>query len=274
VFGGLPVAQVDTALVLRALEAIWIEKHETATRLRGRLEKVLDWAKVRGYRTGENPARWKGHLDKLLPKIEKRKRVKHHPALPFNQTGAFIAALREQPGTAARALELLILTACRTGEVIGARWNEIDMDAGLWTIPAARTKTHQEHRIPLSVPAVDLLRRLEAERRGECVFPGMREGKPLSDMAMLVLLKRMERTDITPHGFRSSFRDWCAERTAFPREVCEMALGHAISNEVEAAYRRGDLFEKRRQLMSEWARYCGEIGTARGEVVSINRREA
>lgn len=271
VMGSLPVREVDTGLVLKVLEAIWTEKPETASRLRARIEKVLDWATVRGYRSGDNPARWRGHLDKLLPKLEKRKRVKHHPALPFEQVGAFMESLRAQEGIAARALEFTVLTAGRTGEVIGAKWDEIDLNAALWTIPAARMKAHREHRVPLSPRAVKLLQGLLATRRGDYVFPGQKEGTSLSNMAMLELLKRMDRTDLTVHGFRSTFRDWASERTNYPREVCEMALAHTVSDQVEAAYRRGDLFEKRRRLMNEWAKYC-ETTKQAGKVLPMRRK--
>jgi integrase len=258
VFGGLPVSAVDTGLVVKALQPIWSEKAETASRLRARVEKVLDWATVRGHRTGENPARWRGHLDKLLPALKKKQRVKHHAALPFNQVGSFIGALRAQEGMAARALEFTILTAARTNEVIGARWSELDMKKALWTIPAARMKSHRQHRVPLSQEAIKLLLsgRPKHVEDGDCVFPGQRTGKPLSNMAMLELLKRMERNDLTVHGFRSTFRDWTAECTNYSREVCEMALAHVVSDQVEAAYRRGDLFEKRRQLMADWGKHC------------------
>jgi integrase len=270
-FGSAGVAEVDTGLVLKALEPIWSAKPETASRVRGRIERVLDWAKARGYRHGDNPARWRGHLDKLLPKLEKRKRIKHHAALPFDHVAEFMAAVRAQEGVAARALELTILTATRTGEVVGARWCEIDLKAAVWCIPPERMKAHREHRVPLSAQALKVLRALEPLRRDDdFVFPGMRDGAPLSNMAMLELLKRMERDDITVHGFRSSFRDWTAERTNYPREGCEMALAHTVGNEVEAAYRRGDLFEKRRALMREWAKHCET--TTRGNVVPLRRK--
>lgn len=271
VFGALPVAGVDTALVLKVLEPIWTAKPETATRLRARIEHVLDWATVRGYREGDNPARWRGHLDKLLPRLEKRKRVKHHPALPYSEIGAFMESLRAQEGTAARALDFTILTAARTGEVIGAQWEEFDLDEALWTIPAERTKVHREHRVPLSPRAVEILKALPHE--GDFVFPGWRQDQALSNMAMLELLKRMKRSDVTVHGFRSTFRDWCAERTNYPRETCEMALGHAVANEVEAAYRRGDLFDKRRRLMQEWARFC-DRPARKAQVVALKERRA
>lgn len=269
-FGALPVQGVDTGLVLKALEPIWTTKHETASRVRGRIESVLNWATSRGYRTGDNPARLRGHLDNLLPAISKRRRVQHHPALPYTELGAFIASLRKQEGIAAKALEFTILTAARTGEVIGARREEFDLDAALWTIPAKRMKAEKEHRVPLSSRAVEIIRELEKTHKGDFVFPGGKEGKPLSNMAMLELLKRMERDDLTVHGFRSTFRDWASERTNYPREVCEMALAHSVSDQVEAAYRRGDLFEKRRRLMAEWAKHCNNPKRT-GEVVSLAR---
>ena len=258
VFGKLPVSAVDTTLVLKAVQPIWSEKPETASRLRARIEKVLDWATVRGHRTGENPARWRGHLDKLLPAMKKKQRVKHHAALPFAQISSFMANLKKQDGAAARALEFTILTAARTNEVIGAQWGEFDLKKNLWVIPAVRMKSHRPHRVALAPEAIKLLVGIRPKRAEQdaFVFPGQREGKPLSNMAMLELLKRMERTDLTVHGFRSTFRDWAAECTNYPREVCEMALAHVVSDQVEAAYRRGDLFEKRRGLMVDWAKYC------------------
>jgi len=273
VFGALPVQAVDTALVLKVLEPMWTEKHETATRLRARIERVIDWATVRDYRTGDNPARWRGHLDKLLPRIEKRKRVKHHPALPFTDICAFMASLRAQSGLAARSLELLILTATRTAEVLGARWEEFDLDHAVWTIPPERMKAHREHRVPLSVQAVALVRELQKDRHSVFLFPGQRRGRPLSNMAMLNLLERMNRADLTVHGFRSTFRDWASERTSFAREVCEMALAHAIADQTEAAYRRGDLFDKRCRLMQEWAKFC-DTAAAPGKVLSMKRKGA
>jgi integrase len=263
VFGDLPVQAVDTALVMRALEPIWWTKTETASRLRGRIEAVLDWATVREFRRGDNPARWRGHLDHLLPQRAKVQKVQHHPALAYSQIGAFMASLRSQEGHAARALEFLILTAGRTGEVIGVRWDEIDLAEGVWTVPASRMKTSKEHRVPLAPATIKLLKKqqavaqsIDAKPKG-FVFPGGRPGKPLSNMAILNLLQRMKRDDLTAHGFRSTFRDWTAEQTHFPRDVAEMALAHTISDKVEAAYRRGDLFDKRCQLMDAWAAYCG-----------------
>jgi integrase len=268
--GGLPVQQIDSGLVVRVLEPIWAAKPETASRVRQRIEAVLDAATARGYRTGENPARWRGHLDSLLPARAKVQRVQHHPALPYAELGAFMAELRKQQGLAARAMELLVLTATRTTECIAARWSEFDLDERVWTIPGERIKAGREHRIPLSPVAVALLRNLAENRIGEFVFPG-RPDKPLSNGALLALLKRMDRADLTSHGFRSTFRDWAAEQTNFSREVAEMALSHAISDKVEAAYRRGDLLEKRRRLMDAWASYMARL-PAEQTVIPMQRR--
>lgn len=256
VFGNLPVEAIDTALVMKAVEPIWAEKPETASRVRGRIESVLDWATARGYRQGENPARWRGHLDKLLPKKTRVRQVEHHAALPYSGSADFMAELGQQEGVAARALEFAILTAARTGEVIGARWEEINLTDRLWTIPAGRMKAGREHRVPLSEATLAVLEKMAAIRSGEFVFPGGRSGRPISNMAVLMLLRRMGRGELTAHGFRSSFRDWAAERTGFPAEVAEMALAHTVSDKVEAAYRRGDLFAKRRQIMDAWAKFC------------------
>jgi integrase len=256
IMGNIPVQAIDTALIMAVLEPIWKEKAETASRLRGRMESILDWATVSGYRQGDNPARWRGHLDHLLPSFKKKLRIKHHAALPFEQMGEFMAALRAQEGVAASALEFLILTAARTGETIGARWDEIDLEAEVWTIPASRMKASVEHRVPLSQRATQIIQSMKEIKQSDYVFPGQKEGKPLSNMAMLELLKRMGKIGLTVHGFRSSFRDWASEKTSFSRDVCEMALAHTIPNQAEAAYRRGDLIEKRRNLMEEWADYC------------------
>jgi integrase len=257
VLGERSVQSIDTALIMKVLEPIWQSKTETASRVHGRIEAVLDWATVRGFRQGENPARWRGHLDHLLPERAKVQRVVHHPALPYDQMPDFMAALRAQGGVGARGLEFQILTAARTGEVIGARWDEFDEGKKLWTVPAARMKAGREHRVALSASAIAILTAQRAGSQSEFVFPGLRPGRPLSNMAFLQLLRRVQRTDLTAHGFRSTFRDWAAERTAYAREVVEMALAHTISDKVEAAYRRGDLFEKRCQLMEDWARHCG-----------------
>lgn len=250
----MPVATVDTAAVLACLQLIWTRVPETAERLRGRIESVLDAAKAKGLRSGENPARWRGHLDQLLPRRQRLSRG-HHEAMPFSEVPAFMAKLRAAPGLSARALEMTVLTAARSGEVLGARWSEFDLAAAVWTVPAERMKAGREHRVPLPPPAVTLLRELEALKTGLLVFPSTKRDKPLSNMAMNMLLRRL-KVDVTTHGFRSSFRDWASETTGFPHEVCEMALAHVIANKAEAAYRRGDLFEKRRKLMEAWAGFC------------------
>jgi integrase len=262
VIGKLPVQAVDTGLVMRVLEPIWNDKPETASRVRGRVERVLGWATVNGYRTGDNPARWRGHLDNLLPKKSTVRAVEHHPALPYAKIGEFMQELREQPGAAARALEFAILTAARTGEVRGAKPGEFDLDKGIWIVPASRMKAKKEHRVPLSPRALELVK---AQPKGGYLFHSDRaKDKAFSDAAMGAVLKRMKRTDITVHGFRSTFRDWAAECTSYPREMCEMALAHTLSSEVEAAYLRTDLFEKRRRLMRDWANYCSKPqGTAK-----------
>jgi integrase len=254
--GSVAVADIDTSHVTMVLEPIWLAKTETATRVRQRVEAILDWAAARGLRTGENPARWRGHLDKLLARPTRVRTVQHHPALPYAELPAFMLELAGQKGVAARALTLCILTAARTGEVIGARWSEIDGD--VWTIPGTRMKSGREHRVPLSLPAqqiIEELRALSADADG-FVFPGGRNGTPLSNMAMAAVLKRMGRGGITAHGFRSCFRDWARESTNFPREVAETALAHILKDKVEAAYARGDLLDKRRELMAAWASYA------------------
>jgi integrase len=257
IIGDLPLHLIDTTLVMKVIEPIWPEKPETANRLRGRIETVLDWATVRGYRHGENPARWRGHLDKLLPSRSKVRKTQHHSALPYTELPAFLVKLRAQEGIAARALEFTILTAARTSEIIGATRPEIDKKNKVWIVPAERMKAGKEHRVPLSDRALEILASVnEVDGKEGFLLPGRSAGEPLSNMAMLKLLQRMGRTDLTVHGFRSTFRDWAAERTKFPNEVVEMALAHAIGDKVEAAYRRGDLFEKRKLLMHTWASYA------------------
>jgi integrase len=274
-FGELPVADVNTGHVMAALEPIWREKAETASRLRGRIEAVLDYAAARGWRTGENPARWRGHIANLLPRRSKIARVEHHAALPWQDISAFLIDLRSRDGLGARALEFAILTAARTGEVLGARWSEINLDEAVWTVPAKRMKAGQEHRVPLSDAALAIVRALlplrpadDAEGKA-FVFPGARRSRPLSGMAMLMLLRRMGRADLTAHGFRSTFRDWAAECTGYAREVAEAALAHTLRDKVEAAYRRGDLFEKRRRLMDDWAAFCARPAIEAGSVTPI-----
>jgi integrase len=277
--GSLPVQAIDTALVLKVLEPIWTTKPETASRLRGRLENILDWAKVRGYRDGENPARWRGHLDKLLPARGKVRRVEHHAALAYAELPAFMAELRTREATAARALEFAILTGARTGEVIGARLDEISEREKVWTVPAERMKAGKEHRVALSARALVIVNGIDRQSEGPqtetdtFVFPGGKPTKPLSNMALLMLLRRMGRDDLTAHGFRSTFRTWAAERTTFPREVIEAALAHTIGNKVEAAYQRSDLFKKRSLLMDAWARFCSSAATT-GQAIALQDKRA
>lgn len=267
VIGQLRVSDINHTHVLRVLDPLWygdkdaeLEKDrkpkiETGTRVRQRIESILDWATVRGYRSGENPARWKGYLDKVLPARSKVQKVKHHAALSIAELPDFITRLRQRNGIGARALEFAILTAARSGEVRGAPWDEIDLEARVWTVPAERTKTKKEHRVPLSDAAVRLLNSLPRMEGTDLVFPSPRGNKPLSSDTLTKVLEDME-VPVTAHGYRSTFRDWCAEHTEFPSEVAEMALAHTVPNAVEAAYRRGDLFEKRRALMRVWAEYC------------------
>jgi integrase len=261
VLGAIPVSAIDTALVLKVLEPIWTERTVTAGRVRGRIEAVLDWAKARGYRTGENPARWRGHLDKLLPAPTRVASVKHHAALPYVELGAFMANLRARSGVAARALELVVLTAVRLGEALGARWDEIDLRSGTWTIPSSRMKGGREHRVPLSPAAAAVLKQMAALRTAgsDVVFPGAVRGRAIGTNSVLLLAKELAGDEATTcHGFRSTFRDWAAEQTNFPREVAEMALAHAVGSDVERAYARTDLFEKRRRLMGAWASFCAK----------------
>jgi integrase len=255
VIGKLSVADVDLGLVLKIIEPIWEAKTETASRVRGRIETVLDWATVRGFRSGENPARWKGHIEHVLPARDRIAKKNHHAALPYIALPAFMSELRKREGVAAKALEFTILTAARTGEVTGATWDEINFAERTWTIPAGRIKGGREHKVPLSAEALHILRSIPTEASNKFVFIGMRTGG-ISNMAMASVLSRMDRKDVTVHGFRSTFRDWAAERTNYPNHVVEMALAHVIGNKVEAAYRRGDLFEKRARLMADWSMYC------------------
>ncbi len=260
VIGKLLVRDVEQSHVLRILEPIWADKTETATRLRGRIESVLDWATVRKYRTGDNPARWKGHLDKLLATPGKIAKVEHLAALPYTELGVFMVELRKQEGMGAKALEFAILTAVRSGEVRGASWAEIDLAEKVWVIPAGRMKMKVEHRVPLTGEAIALLKTMPRIGETDLIFPN-NKGTALSDMTLTAVLRRMG-VAVTAHGFRSTFRDWAAERTNYPRDVCEMALAHSIGDKVEAAYRRGDLFEKRTRLMRDWAKFCGMVATA------------
>lgn len=254
-FGKWPVDQIDLGAVLKALQPIWTTKTETAGRVRGRIEAVLDWSTVLGHRSGDNPARWRGNLDKVLPMQSRVSKVKHHAALPFDAVPAFVRDLSQRTETSARALLFTVLTAARTSEVLGMRWSEIDLDKAVWTVPAARMKAGRVHRVPLAVPVVALLQELAQGASNDLVFPGPRDDRPLSINAMPAVLKRMKMVDVTVHGFRSSFRDWAAEKTDTANEVVEAALAHTIGNKVEAAYRRGDLFEKRQTLMASWATF-------------------
>jgi integrase len=258
-FGNLPVSAVDVGLVMKALQPIWSTKTETASRVRGRIESILDWATVQNYREGENPARWRGHLDKLLPKPSKVQKVKHHAALSYDGIGTFMVELRNREAVAARGLEFLILTATRTSETLEAQWIEFDLNEKVWTIPADRMKGDKEHRVPLSPAVATVIQAMKEVSQSDYVFPGNRARRPLSNMAFLQLLKRMGHGDLTAHGFRSTFKDWAAERTNYPNEVSEMALAHTISDKAERAYRRGELLEKRRRLMDDWAEFCSMV---------------
>lgn len=280
--GDMLVSDINVHDVLRALEPIWTGKTETASRLRGRIEAVLDWAKVKGHRTGENPAAWKGNLDALLPKPGQVKRSKNQPALALGDAAAWFSALRKRNGTAARALEFLVLTAARSGEVRGAVWEEFDLKAGLWTIPAERMKAKREHRVPLTPAALAIVTAMPKLGGSSFVFAAPRGGE-LSDMSLSAVMRRMQEEEIevgrkgwldprssrpaVPHGWRSTFRDWAAERTDYSRDMAEIALAHDVGTEVERAYRRGDMLEKRRAMMSSWADFLG--GKAVGVVVSF-----
>lgn len=255
---GKPVDQIQTADVLEVLKPVWARTPETASRLRARMESVLDAAKAANLRQGENPARWRGHLDKLLPKRPKNGK-RHHPALPYDQVSGCISKLGANGSMSALALEFCILTACRAGEVTGAQWTEIDIDKGIWTIPGSRMKAGREHRVPLAPRALEILEALAKLKAGPFVFPGRDPAKPLSPLFLLRCLRKIGYSDITVHGFRSSFRDWAAEATPFPHEVCEQALAHTVGSAVERAYRRTDLFERRRELMTAWAAFCEPV---------------
>lgn len=294
IIGDLAIKSIDVDLVLKVLEQteqdvgeiqfdfdgvkFWEARPETANRVRNRIERIMDWATARKYRSGENPARWRGHLESLLPKRSKLKGVKHFAALPYEEIGDFVQALQKQNGLGVKAFEFLILTAARTGEVLHARWNELDLAKKIWIIPAHRIKGGKEHRVPLTDRAIEILESLgKPEKPDDIVFHGQRKGKELSKMGLLVLLDDMKyRGKTTIHGFRSSFRDWCAEQTGFSREVAEMALAHSIGNAVEAAYRRGDLFEKRRKMMDAWAKHCATptVKNSGNKVVKLRRKES
>ena len=271
VMGHLLVRDVSLSHVLAVLEPIWLTKTETASRLRSRMELVLDWATARGYRDGLNPARWRGHLNKLLAAPNKVARVEHHPAVAVAEIGAFMVRLRAATGMGARALEFAILTAARSGEVRGATWGEIDLTTKVWALPATRMKANKDHRVPLSERALSLLRELPKGESGDLIFTAPRGGM-LSDGTLAAVLRRMELTAV-PHGFRSTFRDWAAERTNYPRDMAEMALAHAIDSKTEEAYRRGDMIEKRRRMMADWAAFCGKVA-ASGRVVTLRATRA
>lgn len=271
--GNKPVADIDADLVIQVLEQqvgppenrdrFWVAKNETASRVRGRIEAILGWAAAKKLRSIENPARWQGQLSHLLPARSKVAKVEHHAALPYADIAAFLLLIRQQHGLSAKAAELVVLTAVRSTEALNAKWDEIDLVSRTWAIPAQRMKAFKEHRVPLSGAVITLLKSLKPDSKNAdatpFVFPGAKRGKPLSNMAMLALLKRMKRTDVTIHGFRSTFRDWVAEVTNYGGDIAEMALAHTISNRVEAAYRRGDLYEKRVRLMEDWATYCDTL---------------
>lgn len=259
--GVMPVELVEVGNIMDVLKPIWTTKTETASRLRGRIESVLGWAIAHGYRSGDNPARWRGHLDKLLPKPASVAKVIHHPALPYTEIGAFIRRLREDSSISAAAMEFLILTAARTSEAIAATFQEFDLNNAIWTVPSGRMKAARPHRVALSVRAIEIVKHMKKVSRSKYVFPGRQSDKHLSNMALLQLLERMKRDDITAHGFRSTFRDWAAECTNHSREICEAALAHVVKDKTEAAYQRGDLFQKRARLMADWADYCNDCGT-------------
>ena len=265
----LPVDAVGTDDVLTVLKPLWSKKHETASRLSGRIERVLDAAKAQGLRSGENPARWRGHLDQLLPRRQRLARG-HHAALPYTGVPAFMVDLQGRQATAAAALELTVLTAARSGEILLAKKTEFDIDRAVWTVPPGRMKAGREHRVPLSRRALRIVKQAMADYPdSDFLFPGQKPGKPLSAMALEMMLRRMKLKDVTVHGFRSSFRDWASECTNFSNEACEAALAHVIKDKAEAAYRRGDLFEKRRKLMEAWAVYCA--APKAGKVVALRR---
>jgi integrase len=256
VIGKMPVSEIDTAHVLKILKPIWTTKTETATRVRTRIELVLDYAEALKLRSGSNPARWRGHLATILPNASKIRKIEHHSALPYDELQPFMGILSVTNGIGARALEIAILTASRTFEVLGAKWEEIDLEKRVWTVPQERMKAGIEHRIPLSEPAIKILSALHDGRISDYVFPNLTNGKPLSNAGMSSVLKRLGRTDITVHGFRSTFRDWVAEKTNTPERIAESALAHRLKDASEAAYQRGDLIEKRQALMTNWANYC------------------
>jgi integrase len=271
IVGKLPVGAIDTTLILRILEPLWQRAPETGNRLRGRVEQILDWAIARGYCQGPNPAAWRGHLSKLLPSHRKVRRVVHLAALRYQSIPEFMVELRRRSGTPARALEFAILTAARSGEVLGMTWDELDFIEKLWTIPAGRMKGNRDHRVPLAPRCIEILSVMRAIRQGAYVFPGRTGSAPMWINALPYILRQLGHGDITVHGFRSAFRDWCGERTNFAREVAEAALAHRTGDATELAYRRGDALEKRRRLMDAWAEYCAKPVTAGGVVTPLQR---
>jgi integrase len=273
IIGKMSVADVGVTEVMRVLEPLWREKTETGSRVRGRIERVLDWAKVRGYRTGENPAQWRGHLDNLLPARRKVQKVKHHAAVAIDDLPAVYAKLAQLDSMTALALRFAILTAARAGEVTGARWSEFNIEAKVWTVPSDRIKAGRTHRVPLSQDAMEILAWVRPMATAALVFPGWVAGRPLSLTSMLKVLKLAGGGDATVHGFRSTFRDWASEHTNYPRDVAEMALAHSIGDRVEAAYRRGDLFERRKLMMEDWATFVRTIPSTKVVPISSRRRE-
>ena len=267
--GKVAVSAVDVGMIMQILSPIWVRKNATAFRVRGRIEAILAWATAHGYRSGINAAVWRNNLDKLLPAPSKVRKTVHHPAMSYDLVPSFMADLRERQDVASRALEFLILVAARTGEVLGARWDEIDLEAALWVVPASRMKSHREHKVPLSARAVAIIEAMQAIKRSDFVFPGTHRGKALGSMTFLVLLRTMRHTDITTYGFRSSFRDWAAEKTGFQREVIEQGLAHVVGGATEQAYRRGDALDKRRRLMEVWGRYCDSRSITTGKVIAL-----
>jgi len=270
--GDIGVQDIDIGLVMDVLEPIWYEKTETASRVRQRIENILDWATVKQYRSGDNPALWRGRLDKLLPKRVKVQKPVHFPAMDYRELPEYFRALRKRDSVATRALAFTILTAARNGEARAVTNDELDIKGKIWTIPDSRMKADREHRVPLSAEALKIIKEMEPFRRhtDNFIFPGQAHAKPISEASLLKVVKQQDKT-LTVHGFRSTFRDWCAEQTSFPREVAEAALAHSVRDKTEAAYQRGDLFEKRRKLMDQWAQYClKEKGKAR--VVPIRKK--
>jgi integrase len=269
IIGSLPVGEVDTGMIVKILEPIWQTRTETASRLRGTVENTLDWAKARGYRDGDNPARWRGHLDTLLPKKARIAPIQHLEALDYREVGTFMVRLRELPSIDARALEFTILTAARSGEALDARWEEVDLGAKVWTVPAERMKSRREHRVPLSTAVVALLGGLPNPHTGP-LFPGRKAGTSINRNRLREVLRQIN-AEVSVHGFRSAFRDWAGDHTAFPRETIEAALAHVVGDRTEAAYRRGDALEKRRKLMEAWATFCSMPAQSSAEITELRR---